>query len=82
MILTGEMIDAQEAYRIGLVNEIVPKADLISRAEAILNQINANAPTAVKLAIDAANRGLDVSLAEGLESSRRRSSPSASLPRT
>ncbi len=66
LILTGEMIGAQEAYRIGLVNEIVPNADLISRAEAILNRIDANAHVAVKLAIDAANRGLDVSLAEGL----------------
>jgi enoyl-CoA hydratase len=60
------MIDAQEAYRIGLVNEIAPAANLIARAEAILNRIDANAPVAVKLAIDAANRGLDVSLAEGL----------------
>ncbi len=67
LILTGDMIDAQEAYRIGLVNEIVAEADLIPRAEAILNKINANAPMAVKLAIEAANRGLDVSLAEGPE---------------
>jgi enoyl-CoA hydratase/carnithine racemase len=66
LILTGEMIDAQEAHRIGLVNEIVPSADLIARAEAILNRIEANAPVAVKLAIEAANRGLDLSLAEGL----------------
>ncbi len=66
LILTGDMIDAHEAHRIGLVNEIVPSANLIARAEAILNKINANAPVAVKLAIDAANRGLDVSLAEGL----------------
>jgi enoyl-CoA hydratase len=66
LILSAEMIDAQEAYRIGLVNEIVAKDNLIPRAEAILNKINANAPTAVKLAIEAANRGLDVSLAEGL----------------
>src|SRR6266478_9763071 len=66
LILTADMIDAQEAYRIGLVNEIVAKDNLIPRAEVILNKINANAPTAVKLAIEAANRGLDVSLAEGL----------------
>jgi enoyl-CoA hydratase/carnithine racemase len=66
LILTGELIGAQEAYRIGLVNEIVPAADLISRAEAILNRIDANAPVAVKLAIESANRGLDVSVAEGL----------------
>ena len=38
LILSGEMISAQEAYRIGLVNEIVPAADLITRAEAILEQ--------------------------------------------
>ena len=66
LIFSADMIDAQEAYRIGLVNEIVAKDNLIPRAEAILNKINANAPTAVKLAIEAANRGLDVSLAEGL----------------
>jgi enoyl-CoA hydratase len=66
LILTGEMIDAHEAYRIGLVNEIVPSANLMARAEAILNRIFANAPVAVKLAIEAANRGLDVSLSEGL----------------
>src|SRR6202008_2441651 len=66
LILSADMIDAQEAHRIGLVNEIVAKGNLIPRAEAVLNKINANAPTAVKLAIEAANRGLDVSLAEGL----------------
>src|SRR5438128_7621912 len=48
LILTGEMISAQEAYRIGLVNEVVPAADLITRDEAMLNQIFANAPVAVK----------------------------------
>jgi Enoyl-CoA hydratase/isomerase len=48
LILTGETITAQEAYRIGLVNEIVPAASLIERAEAILKQIAANAPIAVK----------------------------------
>ncbi len=66
LILTGDMIDADEAHRMGLVNEIVPSANLIARAQEILNKINANAPVAIKLAIDAANRGLDVSLAEGL----------------
>ena len=44
LILSGGMISAQEAYRIGLVNEVVPAADLIPRAEAILNEIVANAP--------------------------------------
>jgi enoyl-CoA hydratase len=66
LILSGEMIGAQEAYRIGLVNEVVPAADLITRAEAILKQIFANAPIAVKFAIEAVNNGSETSLAEGL----------------
>ena len=67
LILSGEMINAQEAYRIGLVNEVVPvAADLIPRAEAILNQIFKNAPIAVKYSLEAVNRGLETSVAEGL----------------
>jgi len=65
LILSGEMISAQEAYRIGLVNEVVPGADLIGRAEAILKQITSNAPIAIKLALDAANKGLETSQSEG-----------------
>ncbi len=66
LILTGEMISAQEAYRIGLVNEVVPSADLITRAEGMLNQIFANAPVAVKYSLEAVNKGLEASQAEGL----------------
>ena len=66
IILSGEVIGAQEAYRIGLVNEVVPLANLIPRAEAILNQINANGPLGVKYSIEAVNKGLDTSLEEGL----------------
>ena len=66
LILSGEKINAQEAYRIGLANEVVPIANLISRAEAILNQINSNAPLGVKFSIDAVNKGLDGSVSEGL----------------
>jgi enoyl-CoA hydratase len=66
LILTGETISAQEAYRIGLVNEVVPAADLIGRAEAILKQIMANAPIAVKFSLAAANKGLETSQSEGL----------------
>ncbi len=66
LILSGEMINAQEAYRIGLVNEVVPASDLIPRAEAILKQIFANAPTAVKFSLEAVNKGLDTSQDEGL----------------
>jgi enoyl-CoA hydratase len=65
LILTGETISAQEAWRIGLVNEVVPAADLIARAETILKQIMANAPIAVKFSLEAANKGMDTSQAEG-----------------
>jgi enoyl-CoA hydratase len=66
LILTGETISAQEAYRIGLVNEVVPAASLIDRAEAILKQIAANAPIAVKFSLEAANKGLETSQSQGL----------------
>ena len=65
LILSGEMISAQEAYRIGLVNEIVPAAGLIARAEAILTKIAANAPLAVRFALEAANKGMDTSQGAG-----------------
>jgi len=66
LILSAEMIGAQEAYRIGLVNEIVPAADLLTRAEAILRKIASNAPMAVKFALTAVNKGLETSQDEGL----------------
>jgi enoyl-CoA hydratase len=66
IILTGEFITAQEAYRIGLVNEVVPAAELITRAEGILKQIFSNAPIAVKYSLEAVNKGLETSMAEGL----------------
>jgi len=66
LILSAEMIGAQEAYRIGLVNEVVPAADLLPRAEAILRKIASNAPMAVKLALTAVNKGLETSQDEGL----------------
>ena len=66
IILSAETISAAEAYRIGLVNEVVPTADLISRAETILKQIFANAPIAVKYSLEAVNKGLETSQAEGL----------------
>jgi enoyl-CoA hydratase/carnithine racemase len=66
LILSGEMISAQEAYRIGLVNEVVPAPDLIARAEAILRKVASNAPVAVKFALDAINKGMETSQGEGL----------------
>src|SRR2546425_11771527 len=66
LILSAERVNAQEAYRIGLVNEVVPASDLIPRAEAILKQIFANAPIAVKFSLEAVKKGLDTSQDEGL----------------
>ena len=66
IILSGEMISAQEAYRIGLVNEVVPAGELIARCEAILKQILANAPIAVRFALEAVNKGMETSLSAGL----------------
>jgi enoyl-CoA hydratase len=66
MMLTAEPIDAQEAHRIGLVNEVVEPSRLLARAEELLKKIEANGPLAVRLCIEAVNRGLEVSQAEGL----------------
>jgi enoyl-CoA hydratase len=66
LILSGDIIDATEAYRIGLVDEIAPDANLIERAEATLKKIIANAPLSVRYALEAVNKGLETSVAEGL----------------
>jgi enoyl-CoA hydratase/carnithine racemase len=66
MVLAGEMITAQEAHRIGLVNEVTAVADLIPRAEAIAAKIIANAPLAVQYAMEAVNKGMEMTLNEGL----------------
>ena len=66
LLLTGEMITAQEALRIGLVNEVTAPADLIPRAEAIGAKIVANAPLAVQYIIEAVHKGMEMPLAEGL----------------
>jgi enoyl-CoA hydratase len=66
LLLTGAMISAEEAYRIGLVNEVVPSAELIPRAEAIARKIIDNAPLAVQYAMEAVNHGMEMPLKEGL----------------
>jgi enoyl-CoA hydratase/carnithine racemase len=66
LVLSGEIISAQEAHRIGLVNEVVATAELIPRAEAIAQKIIANAPLAVQYTMEAVNRGMEMPLAEGL----------------
>lgn len=66
LVLGGEMITAQEAHRIGLVNEVTALADLVPRAEAIAQKIIANAPLAVQYAMEAVNKGMQMTLEEGL----------------
>ena len=66
LILTGRIIDAQEAFRIGLVNRVVPQAELMSQCEALSKEIMANGPLALEYAIKAINIGLDKTLGEGL----------------
>ncbi len=66
LVLTGEIITAQEAHRIGLVNEVIAPAELIPRAEAIAHKIIANAPLAVQYAMEAVNKGMEMNLAEAL----------------
>jgi enoyl-CoA hydratase len=65
MILTGEPITAAEAHRIGLVNQVVPQAELLTAAEKLAQKIVANAPLAIKFALEAVNHGLEMSAAEG-----------------
>ncbi len=65
MLLTGDMVSAEEAARIGLVNQVVPQAELIPVAEAIATKIMANAPLAVKFCIEAVNRGMEMTQSEG-----------------
>ncbi len=66
LILTGETIDAREAHRIGLVNKVVPSAELLAAAEQLLRAILAMGPLAVRLALEAVDQGLEMSLDEGL----------------
>ena len=66
MLFTGKPIDAQEAYRIGLVNKVVPRDELMTEAKKLAETICQAAPLAVRTAKEAMMRGLDMSLEEGL----------------
>jgi E-phenylitaconyl-CoA hydratase len=62
LLLTRDMIDAQEAYRIGLVNKVVPLAELLPTAEKLARKICDNGPLTVRAIKESAIRGLDVPL--------------------
>jgi len=59
MLLTGEMVDAQEAWRIGLVNKVVAKDALLAEAEALLRKMLANGPISLRFTLDAVAQGLE-----------------------
>lgn len=67
MLLTGRAIDAAEAYRVGLVNRVAPPGELLAAAFTVAEEIAANAPLAVRAVKEAATRGLDMTLEEGLK---------------
>lgn len=65
LLLTGDVIDAQEAYRIGMVNHVVPQADLLSFTTAWMHKILANGPLAVALTMQAVDAGYDAGTEAG-----------------
>ncbi|MDH4156956.1 MAG: enoyl-CoA hydratase-related protein [candidate division Zixibacteria bacterium] len=67
LILTGDMIDAREAFRVGLVDEVYPHEELMTKALEMAGKIASKAPLAVSMAKECINRGLDVSLAHGCD---------------
>ncbi|MCK4816993.1 enoyl-CoA hydratase/isomerase family protein [bacterium] len=71
ILLTGEPIDAQEAYRIGLVNEVVPDGEAVNGAEEMARKIMANAPIAVEMAKDALEIGKDLPLEHAVQYSQK-----------
>jgi len=67
MILTGDMIPAAEAHRIGLADEVYPPEELMNKALEMANTIASKGPLAVRLAKECINRGLDMPLSNGLD---------------
>jgi enoyl-CoA hydratase len=67
MILTGAPVAADEAQRIGLVNRVVPAADLLSEARKLAAQLARNAPIAMRYIVNAVNRGSDMSFADACQ---------------
>jgi enoyl-CoA hydratase len=66
LLLTGGIIDASEAHRIGLVNRVVPADRLMAEAEAMLRAILENGPLAIRACLEAVDAGLDTTLDQAL----------------
>ena len=71
MFLTGRWIDAEEAMAAGLVNQVLPRAELYSKAEELAKKVTSKSSIVVKYAREAIKRGFDMSLRDGLELERR-----------
>jgi len=65
ILLSGDMVSADEAFRIGLVNRVVPKAALMTEATNLLKKMLANAPLSLRYTIDSVSAGLDMSFEDG-----------------
>jgi enoyl-CoA hydratase len=67
MILTGAPVSADEAYRIGLVNRVVPAADLLAETKKLAAQLASSAPIAMRYIINAINKGAEMGFAEACQ---------------
>jgi enoyl-CoA hydratase len=67
LLMSGNMVDAQEAYRIGLVNKVISQSELMAESEKLLQTILEKGPYAVSMIIEAVNEGLDKKLSTSLE---------------
>jgi len=67
IITSGEMISADEALRIGLVNHVVPPAELLNRSNQIARAIIKNGPKAIRASLECINKGMEMSLTDGLD---------------
>lgn len=66
LILTGEVIDAEKAFRLGIISEVVSEEELILKCEALARRIIKNSPISVKLGMEAINIGTELTLDQGL----------------
>jgi enoyl-CoA hydratase len=67
IILTGDMVNAQEAYRIGLVNKVVPATDVIKTAKDLARKLSSKSAVAMGYCIRAVNEGVETDIDAGLE---------------
>jgi enoyl-CoA hydratase len=65
ILLTGDMIGAERAYEIGLVNRVVPAGELMTEAKRLAHALASKAPIAVRYILDAVHQGLDTPFAQG-----------------